>query len=85
MSMLDDGTSCFHKAKRVYKMEKQCLHTEKHSKDSVELTGLCKLLFFTLLVDMFAVCLASAIALDIGSTDSEDQEKQFLVTYAISS
>ena len=36
-------------------------HYEKHSKDSVELASLCKLLFFTLWVVMFAVCLSIEI------------------------
>ena len=33
-------------------------YCEKHSKDSVELAIMCKLLFFNILVAMFAVCLA---------------------------
>ena len=50
------------KAKRVDKDEEEVLaHCEKHSKDTVELAGLCKLLFFTLWVAMFAVCLAIEI------------------------
>ena len=44
--------------KRVGKDGEGVLHTEKHSNDSLELAGLCKLLFFTLLVAKFAVCLA---------------------------
>ena len=47
--MLEDGTSCFHKGKKVVKDGEEVPHTVKSiAKDSVELAGLCKLLFFTI-------------------------------------
>ena len=56
--MLEDGASCSTKVKGVDKDGEEVLaHCEKHSEDSVELTGLCKLLFFTIWVGVFAVCL----------------------------
>ena len=72
------------KAKRVDKEGEEILaHCEKHSNDSVELACLCKLLFLTIWVAMFAVLSCYwDIALDIGCTDCEDLEMQFPVTYA---
>ena len=50
------------KAKRIDKDGAEVpAHCERHSKDSVELAGLCKLLFFTIQVAMLAVCLAIGI------------------------
>ena len=69
------------KAKRVDKDGEVVLaHCDKNSKDSVELVGLCKLFIFYLRGSH--VCGLSSyrdIAQDIGSTDCEDQEKQFLL------
>ena len=45
----------------VIVVEEVLAHCEKRSTDSVELVGLCKLLFFTILVAIFAVCLAMEI------------------------
>ena len=74
------------KAKRVDKDGEVVLaHCDKNSKDSVELVGLCKLFIFYLLGSH--VCGLSSyrdIAQDIGSTDCEDQEKQFLLQKVIS-
>ena len=58
------------KERRVDKDGEEVLaYCMKHSKDSVELAGLCRLLFFTIWVAMFAVCLSVEISSDIGCTD----------------
>ena len=84
LSMLEDGTSCFHEGKIIDNDGEEVLACcEKPSKDSVELAGLCEAVIF--LHRGSYVCGLSCyrdIALDIGSTDCEDQEKLFLVTYA---
>ena len=47
--MLEDGASCFHKAKRVDKYGEEIFALcEKHSRDSTELESLCKLLFLNI-------------------------------------
>ena len=61
--MLEESTSLLSTtAKDLIKMGEDVLaHSVKHSKDSVEQACLCKLLFLTIWVAMFAVCLAIAI------------------------
>ena len=60
--MLEDGASCFHEGKRIDKDGEEILaHCEKYNNDSVDLAGLCKLLFFAIYVAMFGICLAIEI------------------------